>query len=72
MPEDEDSTLQHIPAQFGVPAHDFNWPWYWRRVAAQEAARAKRREDEDRLQGFVFVFVGLVLAALLYGYLCTV
>lgn len=41
-PSESDSTDSHIPRDYGIPAADFNWPWYRER---QE--HRKRLEDEE-------------------------
>jgi len=59
MTEDDDPTLHHIPALYGVPADDFNWPWYWEKVRKQQLFDAQEKEKDEKQKQFIMI-LGLV------------
>ena len=64
MPEDDDPNLRHIPARFGVPNHDFNWPWYWDMQKRRNAAQAQEEQEIKHrimLFGLVVFVLGLII-----------
>jgi hypothetical protein len=68
MPEDDDPTLRHIPAQFGVPADDFNWPWYWKWLeTAEKKAQARRMEYDAKC--YRNAFIAIIIVVLMWCYL---
>ena len=53
-PSESDSNDSHIPRHYGIPAADFNWPWYREQQEQreqeqqeQEQEHRKRLEDEE-------------------------
>ena len=69
MPEDDDPTLRHIPAQFGVPYDDFNWPWYWAKEARLEKRRQAKEADDAFRRVTLVTFLLCVLLAFIIA--CT-
>ena len=48
-PSESDSNDSQIPQRYGIPAADFNWPWYreQQEQREQEQEHRKRLEDEE-------------------------
>lgn len=45
-PSEEDSTYSQIPQRYGIPAADFNWPWYRERQEQQQEERRQLENEE--------------------------
>jgi len=67
MPEDDRPELQHIPNQYGVPACDFNWTYYWyQRQQQREQDRIEERKKAD-LRTVLWLFCMFIVFMVVVG-----